>query len=45
MAVGLRRIPFGFLVLVQSDGRKWRTANRPIAACSDTVEWFDEIPL
>ena len=38
-------MPVGFCVLVEFDGTKWRTENKPVRLHDSTVEWDDEIQL
>ncbi|KAF8549076.1 hypothetical protein OG21DRAFT_640744 [Imleria badia] len=45
VAAGFRRMPVGFYVLVQFDGTKWRTENKPVYLHNDVVEWDDRIHL
>ncbi|KAG6374720.1 hypothetical protein JVT61DRAFT_4090 [Boletus reticuloceps] len=44
IALGLRRLPAGFYIVVHHSGLEWRTNNEPSSA-NDDVEWNGPIPL
>ncbi|KAG2344645.1 hypothetical protein BDR05DRAFT_999030 [Suillus weaverae] len=43
--LGLRRIPAGFYVTVQTDGAEWQTRNTAVHVDQAVVEWNEHIPL
>ncbi|KAI6039499.1 hypothetical protein EDC04DRAFT_2684780 [Pisolithus marmoratus] len=42
---GVRRIPAGFYVVIQFDGKQRRTQNKPIRMNESNIEWEDKILL
>ncbi|KAF8132372.1 hypothetical protein EV363DRAFT_1328005 [Boletus edulis] len=44
-ALGLRRLPAGFYIVVSHSGHEWRTENKRSSASDDVVEWRGPIPL
>lgn len=45
VAIGLRRIPVGFYVAVESGEVTQRTSHKPALVGKDVIEWDDEIVL
>ena len=45
VVTGLNRMPIGFYVVVQFDGTKRRTINRPVRLHDIIVEWDDKIQM
>ena len=45
MALGLRRLPAGFHVVVHHSGLEWRTENKRSSVMYDIVEWSGPFPL
>ncbi|KAG6372069.1 hypothetical protein JVT61DRAFT_8778 [Boletus reticuloceps] len=45
VALGLRRLPAGFYIMVCHSGLEWRTENKPSSVNDDVVEWSGSIPL
>ncbi|KAG1722691.1 CHAT domain-containing protein [Suillus paluster] len=45
LALGLRRIPAGFHVTVQTDDAEWQTSNKPVHVDQDVLEWNEQILL
>jgi hypothetical protein len=45
VALGLRRVPSGFYIVVHHSGLQWRTENKPSSVNDDVVEWSGPIPL
>ncbi|KAF8436548.1 CHAT domain-containing protein [Boletus edulis BED1] len=44
IALGLRRLPASFYVVVHHSGREWRTENKSSLVNSGVVEWGEPIP-
>ncbi|KAG6376610.1 hypothetical protein JVT61DRAFT_1593 [Boletus reticuloceps] len=44
-ALGLRRLPAGFYIVVRHSGHEWRTENKRSSVSDDVVEWRGPIPL
>lgn len=45
VVAGFRRIPVGFYILIQFDGAKRRTENKPVRFHDSVVEWDDMVQL
>ena len=45
VALGLRRVPAGFYVVVHHSDLEWKTENKPSSVNDDVVEWSEPIPM
>ncbi|KAI9574286.1 TPR-like protein [Boletus coccyginus] len=45
VALGLRRVPAGFYIVVHHSGLEWRTENKRSSVSHDVVQWNGPIPI